>query len=150
MDMQELVDILVVEVFVYDSVYRHQVLYNCVSHGESRLNMFTAVLIIGHLEGELARPIHTVCCCLIIFVKYAKCMVFPVKLWKDVETVMRLLEIHVGFEEISAMDAELILFTMMEQMKTVLIWHSHLVLQLLTLLIMFISCIVGVLTFFIR
>ena len=121
MDVKELVNILVVEVLIFYSVYRHQVLYNCISHRESWLNVFTTVLVIGHLESELTLPIDAACCRLIILVEHAKGMVLPVKLLKEMETIICLYEIHVGLEEISAMDAELILFTMMDYRGMVLI-----------------------------
>ena len=83
--------------------------------------MFTTVLVIGHLESELTLPIDAACCRLIILVEHAKGMVLPVKLLKEMETIIGLYEIHVGLEKISAMDAELILFTMMDYRGMVLI-----------------------------
>jgi len=69
-------------------------------------------------------------------------MVLPVKLLKEVKTIISLYEIHIGLEEISAMDAELILFTMIDYRGMLLIRRCLLVLQLFTFLIVFILCVV--------
>ena len=72
--------------------------------------MFFTVLVVGHLEGELALPIHAVGRRLVVLVQHAKGVVFPVELCEDVEAILVFGEVNVALEEVSTMDAELIFF----------------------------------------
>ena len=107
--MQELVNVLVAEVFVHDTMDEHEVLDDGVSHRQRRFYFLTPALAVGHLEGKLALPIHTVGTGLAVFMQDREGVILPIETCQRVEGILRLVEVLVPErEQVGPVNAELV------------------------------------------
>lgn len=100
--------LVVIKVLINDAVNVHEVLDDSPAEGQRGFDLLTPEATIGHLEGELALSIDAVCSLLVVLEQHAEGMVFPVKLLKNVESKIVLIEVQVRREQICPVNAELI------------------------------------------
>ena len=67
--MEELIDVIIAEVLVHDTMDEHQVLNECSPHWKRSFDLLSATVSIGHLKSELALPVDTVGSCLVILIQ---------------------------------------------------------------------------------
>ena len=94
--MQELVNVLVAEVFVHDAMDEHEVLDDGVSHGQRRFYLLTPALAVGHLEGKLALSIHAVGAGLAVLMQDREGVILPIETCKSMIFMFSFIEIFVA------------------------------------------------------
>ena len=107
--MQELVNVLVAEVFVHDAMDEHEVLDDGVSHGQRRFHLLTPALAVGHLKGKLALSIHAVGAGLAVLMQDGEGVILPIETCQRVVGILRLVEVLVPErEQVGPVNAELV------------------------------------------
>ena len=67
--MEELIDVIIAEILVHDTMDEHQVLNECSPHWKRSFDLLSATVSIRHLESELALPVDTVSSGLVILIQ---------------------------------------------------------------------------------
>ena len=106
--MKEHINLFVVKVLINDSMNVHEVLNYGVTERQSRFDLLTSIMTICHFEAELADTIDTISSLLIVFMKNAEGVIFPVELREDKHSELRVPEVLIGRENVHPMNAELV------------------------------------------
>ena len=87
-------------------MYAHQVLIDCVSDAERRLDLLRSIHVISHLEGEFRLLTQAVSRFWRVLVQNTDSVILPVKFGNDMKRVLLLVKVLVPLQDVGQMDVE--------------------------------------------